>query len=67
MENGLRVFVVDDDEIILDILSDILHDDCQVETFTSGEACQTRLTDLKPDMFLMDVNMPGMVLRSRRR
>ena len=58
--NGLRVFIVDDDELILDILSDILHDDCQVETFASGEACLTRLADAKPDMFLLDVNMPGM-------
>lgn len=60
MENGLRLFIVDDDELILDILSDILHDDCQVETFTSGEACLARLSDEKPDMFLLDVNMPGM-------
>lgn len=60
MESGLRVFVVDDDELILIILTELLNEVCQVETFTSGEACLGRLADCKPDMLLIDVKMPGM-------
>jgi CheY-like chemotaxis protein len=46
--------------LILDILTDILHGECQVETFISGEACLVRLAEQKPDVFLLDVNMPVM-------
>ncbi len=60
MDNGLRVFIVDDDELILDILSNVLHGECQVETFISSEACLVRLAEQKPDVFLLDVNMPVM-------
>ncbi|MDD2742155.1 MAG: response regulator [Rhodocyclaceae bacterium] len=60
MSNPFKVFVVDDDPMILDVLQSILEADCAVETFTSAEACQTRLANEKPDMFLLDVSLPGM-------
>jgi CheY-like chemotaxis protein len=60
MENGLRIFVVDDDEMVLDIVSDFFHGVCQLETFLSGAACLARLADQKPDIFLLDVKMPLM-------
>lgn len=58
--DNLRVFVVDDDPIILDILSGTLGGVCQLESFVSAESCLNRLADAKPDLFLLDVSMPVM-------
>lgn len=58
MEDGFRVFVVDDDPVILAILEEVLSEDCRVETFPSGQACLERLKAVRPDMFIIDVNMP---------
>lgn len=60
MSNLFRVFVVDDDPYILIIIKGILEKYCQVETFSDVEACQSRLETIKPDMFLLDVRMPGL-------
>ena len=60
MENNLRVFVVDDDPIILDILHATLAADCELHTFTSADTCLSALADDKPDLFLVDVSMPVM-------
>ena len=60
MENNLRVFVVDDDAIILDVLRATLAAECELYTFASAEACLGALVDVKPDLFLLDVSMPVM-------
>ena len=60
MENNLRVFVVDDDAIILDVLRATLATECELHTFASAEACLSALADVKPDLFLLDVSMPVM-------
>jgi CheY-like chemotaxis protein len=59
MSGTFKVFVVDDDPFVLDIIRGILEPDCTVETFESVEACAPRLETAKPDMFLLDVRMPG--------
>jgi CheY-like chemotaxis protein len=59
MSQTFKVFVVDDDPYVLDIIRGILEPDCAVETFTSVEACTPRLEAVKPDLFLLDVRMPG--------
>jgi len=59
MEN-LRVFVVDDDAIILDVMQATLADECELHTFASAEACLGALAECKPDLFLLDVSMPVM-------
>jgi len=59
MSNSFRVFVVDDDPYTLIIIQGILEAHCQVETFPDAESCQVRLETVKPDMFLLDVRMPG--------
>lgn len=58
MESALRVYAVDDDRIILDILASILEESCQLETFSAGAACLERVVEQKPDLFLLDVSMP---------
>jgi DNA-binding response OmpR family regulator len=60
MSGPFKVFVVDDDPIILDIMCSILEADCTVSTFASAEDCQATLAWDKPDMFLLDVGLPGM-------
>lgn len=60
MDEGFRVFVVDDDPLFLEVLEEALSRDCRVETFSSAAACLARLRDAQPDMFIIDVNMPGM-------
>lgn len=58
MDNEFRVFVVDDDVLMLDMVSGLFEDECVVETFPSAEDCLRRLKQQKPDMFLLDVSMP---------
>ena len=60
MNNLFKVFVVDDDPIILEVMCSFLEPDCVVMTFDSAEACQAHLAKEKPDMFLLDVGLPGM-------
>jgi len=54
----MRVYVVDDDQIFLDALSGVLEGVCQLETFASVDACLSRLQDVRPDLFLLDIQMP---------
>ncbi|QRM19052.1 response regulator [Dechloromonas sp. TW-R-39-2] len=58
MDAALRVYAVDDDQLILDILTGILDGFCQLETFSSGDLCLKRVAEQKPDLFLLDVSMP---------
>lgn len=60
MDASLRVFAVDDDAIILDLLAGTLGGICQLETFFAADACLNRLAEAKPDLFLLDVSMPEM-------
>ncbi len=57
---ALKVFFVDDDALILNMLSSLLQEDFQVETFGSARACIERLREVKPDIFLLDVFMPDL-------
>ncbi|MBS1143267.1 MAG: Response regulator receiver [Proteobacteria bacterium] len=54
----MRVFVVDDDPFFLDLIGGILGGVCELESFGSIDACQARLADTKPDLFLLDIEMP---------
>lgn len=59
MEKLLRVFVVDDDPILLDVLGAALEDDFEREFFTSGEACLARIAECRPDIIILDLTLPG--------
>ena len=60
MPQQFRVFAVDDEAMMLELLEEILAEDHVVEAFSSAEACLQRLTVQTPDLFLMDVGLPGM-------
>lgn len=55
-----KVFVVDDDQTVSEIIHAILEPDYEVESFLSAEECLARLEQDRPDLFLLDVNLPGM-------
>lgn len=60
MSQSFKVFAVDDDPMIRDVMCAILEPDCQLVTFSSCEKCQAKLASEKPDLFLLDISLPGM-------
>lgn len=60
MSGNFKVFVVDDDPVVLEMISTMLEEQYAVATFDSAENCLPRLEEEKPDLFLLDVSMPGM-------
>lgn len=58
MDGQLRVFIVDDDTIMLNILQASLEGVGSVEVFSSAAACLQHLSGSHPDLFLLDVSMP---------
>lgn len=59
MSQSFSVFVVDDDPLVLEIVSAILAPDCRIQTFASAEACLAQLASQQPDFFLLDIKLPG--------
>jgi DNA-binding response OmpR family regulator len=59
MNQSFKVFVVDDDPVILDVMRSFLEPEYTVMTFGCAEACQAHLATEKPDLFLLDVGLPG--------
>jgi diguanylate cyclase (GGDEF)-like protein len=55
-----RVLVVDDQRLNLNILHGLLKDDYQVMVAMSGEQCLKAAASGRPDLILLDINMPGM-------
>lgn len=60
MDQEFRVYVVDDDLPILELMREVLADECAVECFASAEACLARVAEAKPNLFVVDVLMPGL-------
>jgi len=53
------IFVVDDEDINLDLMQGIL-DDYDVDCFTTGDSCLQKCQESPPDLVLLDVEMPEM-------
>ena len=60
METGYTVFVVDDDKTTRLLLGSMLGKAYAVEAFDSAESCLDRLAHKQPNLFLLDVGLPGM-------
>jgi DNA-binding response OmpR family regulator len=60
METDYTVFVVDDDKTTRLLLGSMLGKAYAVEAFDSAESCLERLAHKQPDLFLLDVGLPGM-------
>lgn len=59
MSDAYCVFSIDDDPMMQAVLKSVLEQDFDVETFTSSEECRARLADRLPNLFLLDVSLPG--------
>ena len=55
-----RIFVVDDDETYLTGLSDWLGRKYRVETLSSGAAALEAIQESRPDLIMLDYEMPGL-------
>jgi DNA-binding response OmpR family regulator len=60
MEKDYTVFVVDDDKTTRLLLETMLGKKYSVEAFVSAESCLDRLEHKHPNLFLLDVGLPGM-------
>ena len=60
MSQSFKVYAVDDDPLVLDIIQTILEPDYPLTTFENAEACCAALESAKPDLFFLDVSLPGM-------
>ena len=59
MSQPFRVFIVDDDPLVQEVVRTIIEPDCQVQAFFSAEDCLTQLATEQPDFFLLDISLPG--------
>jgi DNA-binding response OmpR family regulator len=59
MKENFTIFVVDDDLLALELVHGVLNTQYTVESFCDVESCQEQLASSRPDMFLLDVRMPG--------
>lgn len=60
MDNKKHILLVDDDPVVLMAGEGILSDSYQVTTAASAEKMLEFLESEKPDLILLDINMPGM-------
>jgi len=60
MREVARIMVVDDEPANLGVIEDTLEDDFDVYCVTSGEECLDKISEVMPDLILMDILMPGL-------
>jgi DNA-binding NtrC family response regulator len=61
VRNAATVLVVDDDQTVLELLSDYLEEkDYNIETAKSGEEALGRMSRKEIDIALVDIKLPGM-------
>ncbi len=58
-KTGKRVLIVDDLPTIIDQAKEVIGDRYDVETAMSDEEALQKLGSFKPDIILLDMNMPG--------
>ena len=54
------VLIVDDEPTNINIVAEILHSYYNIQIATSGETALEMIAIKKPDLILLDINMPGM-------
>lgn len=60
MSTRFRLFAVDDVESARRVLVGAFSKDYEIEVFSTAEECLQRVRDSRPDLFLLDVDLPGM-------
>lgn len=59
MNNDFLIFAVDDVSATCRVLEASLNKEYAIETFLSAEECLQRLEEQRPNLFLLDVGLPG--------
>lgn len=60
MNNKALILCVDDEPVNLAIMEELLQDNYELSIVSSGEGCLQQVDIQKPDLILLDVNMPEM-------
>ena len=60
MSSKATILCVDDEPINIVIMEELLAESYQLQSVTSGEDCLEAVDQQRPDLILLDVNMPGM-------
>jgi DNA-binding response OmpR family regulator len=60
MHKQFEIFLIEDDPAVQGILGATLEDVAGIAMFDSAEACQEALSTARPDLFLLDIGLPGM-------
>lgn len=53
------VLVIEDDPKLNNIIALTLQGNFEIETYTDGKAAAERLTQIVPDIIILDLNLPG--------
>jgi len=59
MQAKKRVLAVDDNNLNIEIVKEILDDDYNLKTVTTGEQALEVAVDFQPDIILLDIMLPG--------
>ena len=59
MTSRQRILIVDDNEVNLAILREVLAEDYELASATSGEECLEKAEEFLPELILLDIMMPG--------
>jgi len=55
----LTLLIVDDDEMHCELVSEMLEDEYNIHTATTSEEAESLFAEQKPNIVLLDINMPG--------
>lgn len=59
MQDKLSLYLVDDDPILLELLTELLAEEFSCQTFASGEDFLAGVAVAKPDLVVLDLTLPG--------
>ncbi|MFK5891796.1 MAG: response regulator, partial [Pseudomonadota bacterium] len=60
MSNQPYIISIDDEKLNQEIIQDLLGEDFKIKLLSSGQDCFESIKQKKPDLILLDVNMPVM-------
>ena len=63
---ALKILIVDDDPVVLEVARDALQEaGYEVHTYTNAVGTNAQLFKVKPDLLILDINMPGLLKGNR--